>query len=32
MHHEVTILVRMDPNESEIYPDILLTLDTRKAT
>ena len=31
MYHAITILVRMDPNESEIYPDILLTFDTKKA-
>ena len=31
MYHAVTILIRMEPNESEIYPDILLTLDTKKA-
>lgn len=31
MHHAVTILVRMDPQESDYYPDIILTLDTNKA-
>ena len=28
LHHAVTILVRMDPAESDFYPDIILTLDS----
>ena len=31
MHHAATILVKMDPTESEVYPDLVLALDTDKA-
>ena len=31
MHHAVGILIRMEPPESENFPDVLLTLDTEEA-
>lgn len=30
MHHAVGILIRMEPPESETFPDVLLTLDTEE--
>ena len=31
IHHAVTIIVRMDPADSEFFPDIVLTLDSEYA-
>lgn len=31
LHHAVTLLVRMDPPESDLYPDLILTLDSEYA-
>ena len=31
MHHAVGVLVKMQPTESEFFPDLILALDTEKA-
>jgi hypothetical protein len=31
IHHAVVILIKMEPSESEYYPDILLAIDSEKA-
>jgi hypothetical protein len=28
MHHAVSILIKMKPTESELFPDLLLTFDS----
>ena len=31
LHHAATMLVKMDPSESEVYPDLMLAFDTHRA-
>jgi hypothetical protein len=31
MHHAIGLLIKMQPSESDLYPDIILALDTEKA-
>jgi len=31
LHHATTALIKMDPSESEVYPDIMLAFDTYSA-
>lgn len=31
LHHAITVIVRMDPPDSDFFPDIVLTLDSEVA-
>lgn len=31
LHHAIVILVRMEPSETEFFPDLVLTLDSEYA-
>ena len=31
LHHAATVLVKMDPGETEVHPDLMLAFDTHRA-